>query len=128
MYDRTTKLEKITIIAEHLGSFATETISLVGSEKLNYKGTYRAIAPNLEALPETSATWIEIENLGKNYLTIHQQQDGISVSCPRQIESGEDFLLVVDWQVNSTLLQRGIRHFKSSEFTHFSLEVFTLAS
>lgn len=127
LYDRTAKLEKITIIAEHLGSFATETISLGNSEKMNWQGICHAIAPNLEALLETSAAWREIEDLEEGYLTINQQQDGISVSCPRQIESRENFVLVVDWQVNSTLLHRGIRHFKSFEFTQFSLENFTLA-
>lgn len=127
LYDRTTKLEKITIIAEHLASFANESSSLGNYEKMNWQGICHAIAPNLEALPETPSAWCEIEDLGEDYLTIHQQQDGISVSCPRQIASGKDFVLAVDWQVNSSLLQRGIRHFNCSEFTHFSLEFFTLA-
>jgi hypothetical protein len=69
-------------------------------------------------------SWNRLEDLGENYLTI-RHPDGVSVSCPRQLESGKGFVLAVDWQVNNVLLQRGIRHFDTSGFTGFTLEVFT---
>jgi hypothetical protein len=36
--------------------------------------------------------------------------------------------MAIDWLVNPTLLQRGIRHYGVSGFTSFTLEVFSLTS
>jgi len=85
------------------------------------------MTPELTLSSAVATAWNRLEDLGKDYLTLHPP-DGVSVSCPQQLSSRKDFVLAVDWQVNDALLQRGSRHFDTSAFTRFTLEVFTLAS
>ena len=70
-----------------------------------------------------STSWQKLEDLSEDYLTFHFS-DGISVSCPKQIDDKRKFFLAEDWQFNSNLLQRGIRYFHGSDFTYLTLETF----
>lgn len=121
-------LQRITAISEHLASFAEEhpphsAHALSG----NWRGTLKRMTPDWIVSPPVATSWNRLENLRKNYLTLHFP-DGISVSCPPQLESGKEFFTAVDWLVNPGLLYRGIRHYDTSGFTSVTLEVFSIVS
>ena len=124
VYDDSGRLQQIIIIPEHLASFAEESphpqaFQLSG----NWKGTLKMMTPDLIVSPPVATSWNRLEDLGEDYLTLHFP-DGISLSCPEQIESGKKFFMAVDWRVDSALLQRGIRYYEPSGFTGFTLELF----
>lgn len=124
-YDENGNLEKIFLITENSGSF-TETPILPAVNQLNsnWEGTIKTMTPDLIVSPAVKSSWQPIENLADNYCTLNTQE-GVSVSCPWSIEVGKEFFVVVDWLINPGLLQRGIRHYDLSGFTHFTLEVFS---
>lgn len=124
IYAPNLKLQRLTLIVEELASFPTEiTYSPTDRAKDNWQGTQWILTPDLVMSLPKSAKWSRLEDWGNDYLILHQ--GGVSISCPQQLESCKEFVLVVDWQVNDTLLQRGIRHFSTSGFTGFFLEFFS---
>lgn len=128
MYNDSGHLQQITAISEHLASFAKEpphppTHKFTG----NWQGTRKTMTPDLIVSPPETTSWQRLEDFGKDYLTL-RFLDGISLSCPRQLETGTDFFMAVDWLINAALLLRGIRHYGESGFTKFTLEEFTPAS
>jgi len=128
IYDDSGSLQHITIIPEHLASFAEEPPRPPVLElSRNWQGTLKRMTPDLIVSPPVATSWKRLEDLSEDYLTLHFP-DGISASCPRQIENEKKFFMALDWLVNPTLLQRGIRHYDQSGFTSLTLEVFTLAS
>ncbi|MFB2895416.1 DUF3598 family protein [Aerosakkonemataceae cyanobacterium BLCC-F50] len=124
LYDGSGSLQRITIIPEHLASFAGEpSRPPVNGLSGNWQGTLKTMTSDLIVSPLVATSWNRLEDLGEDYLTLHFP-DGISLSCPQQLERGKKFFMAVDWLVNSTLLQRGIRHYELSGFTGFTLELF----
>jgi hypothetical protein len=114
----------ILIISEHLGSFSNESPLPLENQLDGWEGIATSMTPNDCIVSPTQAIlWMPLEDLNKKYLTLHLQ-NGISISVPHQIESGQNFFLAAEWLVNPTLLQRSIRHFDTSEFISFTLEVF----
>jgi hypothetical protein len=119
-------LQSITIIPETLAIFVEEP-SLPQAFDLsgNWQGTLLRMKPDCIEFPPVTTSWTRLEDLGEDYHILYFPH-GVSVSCPRQIESGKEFVLAVDWLVNSSKLQRGIRNFDTSGFTSFTLPTFTL--
>lgn len=127
VYDNSGKLQHIVIIPEHVASFAEKPPNPQAFElNCSWLGTLIRMTPDWIVSPTVATSWTQLEDLGEDYLTIHYP-DGVSVSCPRQLESGKEFFLVVDWLVNPTFLYRGIRHFDTFGFTSFTLQSFTSA-
>lgn len=128
IYDKSSKLQRLTVIVEQLASFPSETIDFAANavtmDKSTWQGTQRLITSDLIRSSPKSTKWKKIEDLGDDYLLI-LHPGGVSVSCPRQLKSEKEFMLVVDWRVNNTLSKRGIRYFDTLGFTSFILEVFT---
>ena len=126
MYDNTGKLQRITISPEHLGSFPKEISTPLANEvEGNWQGVMESITPSLKTLNSTASVWKNLKDLSEHQDTLHFP-GSVSVSCPRQIEEGKEMVLVVDYLIKPTLLQRGIRHFNKSGFELFTLETFTL--
>lgn len=114
----------ILIISEHFGSFAEEPSYPRANELSDWQGTVTKMTPDCIVSSALPTTWKQLEDLGEDYLTLHLN-DGISISIPRQIETGREFFLATEWLVNSNLLRRGIRHFSASGFTELTIEVFS---
>ncbi|PHJ63931.1 hypothetical protein VF14_29305 [Nostoc linckia z18] len=113
----------ILIISEHLDSIVNESPLPAANQLSGWQGVITKMTPDFIVSPAVPTAWIQLEDLNKNYLTLHLQ-DSVSISIPRYIESGTEFFLAVQWLVNPTLLLRGIRHFNISGFTSFNLEKF----
>lgn len=128
VYDEKGNFQYILVITEHLGKFVKEPALPsypTGNEfNYNWQGMLKKITPDYRILDAVETSWQPLNNLAEDYLTLHLN-GGISVSCPQTIEIGKEFFVAVDWRPNSTLLQRGIRYYDTSDFTHFTLEVFT---
>lgn len=124
-YDAYSKLQHITVINEYLGSFA-EIPQSPTMDKLNnsWQGTLKIMTSDWIVSPPVTTSWQNLKNLAPDYFNLHTNA-GISVSCPRTVERGKEFFVAVDWLINSTLLQRCIRHFDVSGFTKVTLEVFS---
>ncbi|MBW4612917.1 MAG: DUF3598 family protein [Desmonostoc vinosum HA7617-LM4] len=114
----------ILIISEHLGSYVEESAYAPASQISNWQGTITSMTPDWTISSTVTTSWTKLDSLDENYITLHLN-DGISISIPRYVESGKEFFLAAEWLVNPTLLQRGIRHFSTSGFTKFTLEIFT---
>lgn len=125
MYNISGNLDYIIVIPEHLATFSEEALRPPAKELTNnWQGTQKKMTPDLIVSPPVATAWKRLEDLGDNYLTLNFS-DGISISCPRQVESGKKFLIAVDWLINSALLQRGIRDYDAYGFTSFNLELFS---
>ena len=127
VYDENSNFKQVIIISEHLGSFAEEPIHpLVNELSCKWIGTLTKIMPDWIVPPAVASSWKQLKELGEDYLA-QLYPDGVSVSSPRHLESGHEFVFAVDWLVNPTLLYRGTRHFNASGFTSFTLQTFTPA-
>ncbi|MEA5623915.1 DUF3598 family protein [Nostoc sp. UHCC 0251] len=113
----------ILIISEHLGSQVEEPPLPPANQLSGWQGIITKMTPECIVSPTVSTSWIQLEDLNKNHLTLNLK-DGVAISIPKYIESETEFFLVTEWLVNPTLLLRGIRHFDISGFTSFTLEVF----
>ena len=126
-YDEGGNLENIAVSSEHLGSFTEEPPRPPIDELSGYwQGTIKKITLDWIVSPPLATSWKRLEDVGQDYLTLHLA-DAVSVSGPHKLENGKEFSMVVDWLVNPTLLQRGIRHFDKSSFTNFTLEIFSIS-
>nr|WP_262984672.1 DUF3598 family protein [Nostoc sp. PA-18-2419] len=124
-YDESGSLQRITILIEHLNSFAESyPISQVNNENDNWQGILTKMTPDWIVHPKTATSWIQLHELSENNLTLHLN-DGVSASFPQYVENGDTFFLAMDWLSSHTLLQRAIRHYNPSGFTSLTLEVFT---
>lgn len=92
VYVNSGQLQHLVIIPEHLGRFE-ENLSLPMSSS-NWRGKLRTITPDFIVSPfeETPHKWLD--SLCEDYLTLNFVS-GVSVSCPRQIESQKKFF----WQL-----------------------------
>ena len=127
MYDAG-NLERITVIPETLTIFP-ENPSPTSAKELsgNWVGTAKNMTPNWMVSSPVPASWQPLENLADDYQIFHFS-DGISISCPRKVAIGKSFLAAVDWQIYHNLLQRGIRNYKDSSLTNFTLQTFSLTT
>ncbi|MEQ8969869.1 MAG: DUF3598 family protein [Coleofasciculus sp. C1-SOL-03] len=87
-------------------------------------GCQKTITPDWIVSAAIATSWKPIEQLIEDYLTLHLPNN-VSISYPESIESGQEFLFVVDWLASPTVLHRGICHYDASGFTRFTLEVFS---
>ncbi|BAZ50164.1 hypothetical protein NIES4103_27780 [Nostoc sp. NIES-4103] len=113
----------ILIISEHLGERRNEAILPPANQFTGWQGIITKMTPDWIVSPAVSTEWIQLEDLNKNYLSLHLK-DGVSISIPKHIESKTEFFLAAEWLVNPTLLLRGIRNFDTYGFVSFSLEIF----
>lgn len=129
LYNQFGQINQITIIPEYLAGFVEQSHSSSASNICSDKwfGIGKSMLSDLTTTSPIETAWSRLEDLDDNYLTLHFH-DGISISCPQQIDSGKEFFLAVDWLVHPGLLQRGIRHFDTYGFRCLTLEVFTQAS
>ena len=126
VYNENHELEKITVISEHQDNWMQVPVSASPTPKIcsGWQGHARSITPDYIVSSSVTINWNRLESLASNNATWHLN-DGISVSFPRSIEFGEEFILATDWLVDSNVLYRGIRFFARSGFTHFSQAVFS---
>ena len=119
-------MEHITAISEHQDSWTQIPVPARPTPEIcsDWQGQTRSITPDYMVSGSVTTDWNRLERLATNNSTWHLN-DGISVSFPQHLESGEEFVLATDWLVDSKILYRGIRFFARSGFTHFSLAVFT---
>lgn len=124
-YDGSGNLEYISIGPEHLGTTLQENLQKsVNQFNEKSQGTLKNMTPDLIVSEPVPTYWKQLEDLNQDYLTLHFK-DRVSLSCPHKIEAENKFFIAVDWQINDTLLQRGIGYYDVSGFTNFTLEVFT---
>ena len=125
IYNEKGSLGKIVAIAETLAEFS-EVPTLPKPEEFgqNWQGTITKITPNWIVSSSESTTWQPLTALNPDYRTLYLT-NGLALHCPPQVQPEQEFILAVDWLVNSTLLHRGIRHFDHNGFKAFTLEVFT---
>ncbi|KYC42911.1 hypothetical protein WA1_12400 [Scytonema hofmannii PCC 7110] len=127
-WDDAGNLERITVIPETLTIFP-ENASPPSAKELsgNWVGTAKNMTPNWMVSSPVPASWKPLENLADDYQIFHFS-DGISISCPRKVAIGQSFLAAIEWQIYHNLLQRGIRNYKDSSLTNFTLQTFSLAT
>jgi hypothetical protein len=119
------KLQRTTVISEQLGHFSEALPNLSAKELcVNWIGHQKTITPDWIVSAPVATSWKPIEQLIEDYLTLHLPNN-VSISYPESIESGQEFLFVVDWLASPTVLHRGICHYDASGFTRFTLEVFS---
>ncbi|OKH22827.1 hypothetical protein NIES593_11970 [Hydrococcus rivularis NIES-593] len=124
-YNENGRLNKILTIPENLAHFIELTPhSLTELESNNWRGVLRSITPELITSPAEATQWKRLEDLREHHLTLHFPE-GVSISCPPQIEWGKEHFFAVDWLATSALWYRGIRYFDSRGFRAFTLETFT---
>ncbi|NET33688.1 MAG: DUF3598 family protein [Cyanothece sp. SIO1E1] len=128
VYDPQHNLERIVAISEHLGSFV-ETDP--GGPRINqgndrWQGTLRAIKPNWVVSSLSPIPFKALQTMNESYLTLHLR-DGISTSLPPQLAAHTSTGLIVDWLIEPTLLNRGIRYYDATSFTEFTLTQFCFA-
>ncbi len=124
MLDDKGKLQEVAIVSEHLGSFANRPPGPPANKHAgNWQESLQTMTPNWMVSAEVELPWKILDDLAEEYLTLHFAE-GISLSCPQLIKPEQEFFLAVDWLISPTLLQRGIRHFDKSGFTHFTLQTF----
>lgn len=125
IYDRDAKLQRLTFIVESLAKFVPEsTLDFINHDHSKWEGVRFTAMTELGNLPSEATLWSRIEDLSNDYFILHHS-DQVSVACPQQLRIGDKFILVVDWQVNSSLLYRGTRAFDKHSFKSFSLESFS---
>ncbi len=126
IYNEHKKIERMTVISEYLDNLSEIQAdnSLTQAICEGWTGTAKSMTPDYVVSSSVPTSWKGLEDLAENYLTWHLN-DGLSVTGPRQLEPEKTFFLATDWLINSSILQRGIRFFAPSGFTHFTLEVFT---
>ena len=125
-YNERREIERITVISEHLESWAEISSLPPLAQEIcqGWQGKAQNITPDYIVSSPVATSWKRLEDLEEDYLTLHLN-DGISVSFPQQLEPRKEFFLATDWLINSRIMPRGLRYFDSSGFTHFTLEVFT---
>ncbi|NEO15355.1 MULTISPECIES: DUF3598 family protein [unclassified Moorena] len=125
-YDESGSLKRFTVFPEHLGHFVNvATLPPAHQISSDWQGTVQTITPDWQISAPIVTSWQPLDDLPEDYLRLHFT-NGISISCPAQVESGKAFFVAVDWLVNQTLLQRGTRHYDQSGFTSFTVEVFRI--
>lgn len=121
VYEDHGSLQKIVVIPENLkSSQPTPPVELTG----NWQGTSKTMTTDWIVSSPIAISWNPQENENSDYLKLNFS-DGISINCPRQVESGKEFFVAVNWLVNPTLLHRGIRNYNTEGFTSFTLEILT---
>ncbi|NEO91665.1 MAG: DUF3598 family protein [Moorea sp. SIO3G5] len=125
-YDESGSLKRFTVFPEHLGHFVNvPPLPPAHQISSDWQGTVQTITPDWQISTPVVTSWQPLDDLPEDYLRLHFP-NGISISCPAQVESGKEFFVAVDWLVNQTLWQRGTRHYDQSGFTSFTLEVFRI--
>lgn len=124
-YQEDGKLHEILTIVEHLGSFVDLSSHFSKIYKnISQIGIIQSITPDLITSPPQATQLKTLEDLSESHVCLHFRE-GISISCPLQLEYEKESFFVVDWLVNPKRLYRGIRYFNSRKFSTFSLETFS---
>ena len=127
IYGDRRNLENITVISEHLSTFASAISHTAKELSGSWEGTGKTMTPSDWIVSSSIATsFNKLENFRDDYQILHLL-NGISIACPHKIETGKEFVLMVDWLVNPDLLQRGIRKYDASGFRSLTLETFNIS-
>ncbi len=119
-------MQRITVIHEKLAALPDLLSNLLAKEVTgNWQGISKTMTPDLQISSPVATSWKRLEDLAEDYRQLYFS-GGIAISCPPKVTSGQEFICVVDWLVNSTLLQRGIYKYNTSGFTSFTLQIFNL--
>jgi hypothetical protein len=111
------------VITEHLGHFADRQPSTPVPEFTHgCHGTRQTITPDW-CVSTLTIAWQRLEELEASYLTC-RLPEGVAVSVPRHLAPGTPFRGIVEWAVDATMLQRGMRTYDAAGFTHFSLDIY----
>lgn len=124
-YNEQGNLAHIKLNCEHLGSYVKEfSDSLENQGNNNWKGISQQMTPDYKIAPAIPRVWKPLKQLGEGYFTFNLAGD-VSVSGPPMLEKDLSFLTIIEWLVNPSMLQRGIRYYEASEFRYFTFETFT---
>lgn len=122
-YDESHALQRMTVIREQLSVPPSEPAQPT-VEKLSgfWQGNSVQMTSDLQVSEASPIQWQGFESLGEQN-QVFFFPDGISVSCPLQLEVGKAFAIAVGWLLNSSQHQRVIRQFdEQGTFTSMTLE------
>jgi hypothetical protein len=115
---------RLTVHVEQLDSFPDEAALAIEAASNKWQGYSKSLTPDLAMSELEMCEYQAIDELDDLYQIFHCS-GGVSICCPRQIESQIEMFFAVDWLVSPTKRQRGIRHYNSSGFTLLTLQTFT---
>lgn len=124
IYNENGNSPRLTIHVEQLGSFPDEASLAVKELTNKWQGNLKSLTPDLVRSDSEISEYKAIDRLHPRY-QIFRCTGGVSICCPRQIESQIEMFFAVDWLASPTKRQRGIRHYNSSGFTLLTLQTFT---
>lgn len=122
-YDESHTLQRMTVIREQLSVPPSEPAQPT-VENLSgvWQGNSVSITPDLQVSEAIPIQWQGFDSLGEQNQVLFFP-DGISLSCPLQLEIGETLAIAVGWLLNSTEHQRVIRQYdQHGNFTSMALE------
>ncbi|MBW4681901.1 MAG: DUF3598 family protein [Microcoleus vaginatus WJT46-NPBG5] len=122
-YDERHALQRITVIREQLSVPPSEPAQ-PSVENLSgvWQGNSVSMMSDLQVSEAIPIQWQGFDSLGEQN-QVFFFPDGISLSCPLQLEIGEAFAIAGGWLLNSTEHQRVIRQFdQQGNFTSLTLE------
>ena len=123
-YDMRGVWQPLLVITEHLECFADGQPSTPVPEFTHgCHGIRQTMTPDRRVSAPATITWQRLEDLEESYLTC-RLPEGVAVSVPRHLAPGTPFRGIVEWAVDATMLQRGIRAYDSTGFAHFSLDLY----
>lgn len=122
VYNGEGNIDRIVAITEYLGSFTEKSPREDNNQfQKDWQGTSKSMTEDYMVSSPQAISWKGEENVAFEHLNLHLT-DKVRLILPQTIENKTDFYMGVDWLVNPNLLYRGIRYFKKSKFTEFTLE------
>jgi len=117
--------QPLLVITEHLGRYAEHQPAVVTPVlPLGCRGLRRTITPDLRVSAADPIAWRRLEEVGEDRLTV-RVPGGLAGSLPRRLAPGQPWVGIVEWAVDATTVQRGIRTYEATGFAQFSLDQFT---
>jgi len=80
------------------------------------------MTPDMHVSAPAAIPWQRLEDLDEHDLTC-RLPEGVAISVPHRLEPGTPFRGMVEWVVDATMLQRGIRVYDATGFAHLSLDI-----
>ena len=111
------------VIMEHVGHFVDRPPPTpVPAWTHGSHGTRQTMTPDMHVSAPAAVLWQRLEDLDAHSLTC-RLPEGVAISVPHRLEPGTPFRGIVEWVVDATMLQRGIRVYDATGFAHVSLDI-----